>query len=90
MATAVGKVKGRYQRYRSGEKGGYYSFKGIRYGRVPVRFRAAEPEIAWAGIRDASREGNSCPHKNMILDTFKGNEDCLFLNVFTSKLPKDD
>lgn len=54
------------------------------------RFRAAEPERSWPGIRDASREGNSCPHKNMILDTFKGNEDCLFLNVFTAKMPKGE
>lgn len=54
------------------------------------RFRAAEPEKPWSGIRDASREGQSCPHKNMILDTFKGDEDCLFVNVFTTQMPKDD
>ncbi|XP_058988325.1 juvenile hormone esterase isoform X2 [Musca domestica] len=91
--TSLGKIRGRFQKFRSGERGGYYSFKGIRYGQAPVgdrRFRAAEPERSWAGIRDASREGNSCPHKNMILDTFKGNEDCLFLNVFTMKLPKGE
>lgn len=54
------------------------------------RFRAAEPEKAWSGVRDASREGQSCPHKNMILDTFKGDEDCLYLNVFTTRMPKED
>ncbi|XP_073818275.1 juvenile hormone esterase isoform X2 [Musca autumnalis] len=93
VTTSLGKIRGRFQKFRSGERGGYYSFKGIRYGQAPVgekRFRAAEPERSWAGIRDASREGNSCPHKNMILDTFKGNEDCLFLNVFTMKLPKGE
>ncbi|KAM7363426.1 esterase B1 isoform 2-T2 [Cochliomyia hominivorax] len=93
VTTSVGKIRGRFQKYRSGERGGYYSFKGIRYGQAPVgdrRFRAAEPEKSWSGIRDASREGNSCPHKNMILDTFKGNEDCLFLNVFTNKMPKGE
>ncbi|XP_046806067.1 juvenile hormone esterase isoform X2 [Lucilia cuprina] len=93
VTTSAGKVRGRFQKYRSGERGGYYSFKGIRYGQAPVgdrRFRAAEPEKSWSGIRDASREGNSCPHKNMILDTFKGNEDCLFINVFTAKLPKGE
>ncbi|XP_036324354.1 esterase B1 isoform X3 [Rhagoletis pomonella] len=93
VQTSLGKVRGRFQKYRSGERGGYYSFKGIRYGEAPIgtrRFRAAEPEKAWFGVRDASREGNSCPHKNMILDTFKGSEDCLFLNVFTTQLPKAD
>uniref|UniRef100_A0A1A9X418 Carboxylic ester hydrolase n=1 Tax=Glossina brevipalpis TaxID=37001 RepID=A0A1A9X418_9MUSC len=93
VRTTAGRIRGRYQKYRSGERGGYYSFKGIRYGLPPIgdrRFRAAEPERPWLGIRDASREGHSCPHKNMILDTFKGKEDCLFLNVFTSKIPKGD
>ncbi|XP_013097162.2 juvenile hormone esterase isoform X1 [Stomoxys calcitrans] len=93
VTTSAGKIRGRFQKFRSGERGGYYSFKGIRYGQAPVgerRFRAAEPERNWSGIRDASREGNSCPHKNMILDTYKGNEDCLFLNVFTVKMPKGD
>ncbi|XP_055849610.1 juvenile hormone esterase isoform X2 [Episyrphus balteatus] len=93
VTTGQGKLRGRFQRYRSGENGGYYSFKGIRYGMPPTgnaRFRAPIPERPWYGVRDALREGNSCPHKNMILDTFKGNEDCLFLNVFTTKLPKGD
>ncbi|XP_044251385.1 esterase B1 isoform X1 [Drosophila takahashii] len=91
--TSLGKVRGRYQKYRSGERGGYYSFKGMRYGAAPTgarRFRAAEPEKPWSGIRDASREGQSCPHKNMILDTFKGDEDCLFINVFTTRMPKEE
>ncbi|XP_052855781.1 esterase B1 isoform X1 [Drosophila gunungcola] len=91
--TSLGKVRGRYQKYRSGERGGYYSFKGMRYGAAPTgarRFRAAEPEKPWSGIRDASREGQSCPHKNMILDTFKGDEDCLFVNVFTTRMAKEE
>ncbi|XP_053947009.1 esterase E4 isoform X2 [Anastrepha ludens] len=93
IQTTLGKIRGRFQKYRSGERGGYYSFKGIRYGEPPIgasRFRAAKPVKPWFGVRDASREGNSCPHKNMILDTFKGSEDCLFLNVFTTQLPKED
>ncbi|XP_067618115.1 carboxylic ester hydrolase isoform X2 [Eurosta solidaginis] len=93
IETSLGKIRGRFLKYRSGEPGGYYSFKGIRYGEAPIgarRFRAAAPEKPWLGVRDASREGNSCPHKNMILDTFKGSEDCLFLNVFTTKLPGED
>lgn len=91
--SPIGKLKGRYQKYKSGEPGGYYSFKGIRYGQAPIgnrRFRSAVPEAPWMNIRSALQEGNSCPHINLILNTFKGSEDCLFLNVFTNKLPKGD
>lgn len=51
------------------------------------RFRSALPERPWKGIRNALREGSVCPHRNMLLDTFKGNEDCLFVNVYTPELP---
>uniref|UniRef100_A0A1I8NKQ9 Carboxylesterase type B domain-containing protein n=1 Tax=Musca domestica TaxID=7370 RepID=A0A1I8NKQ9_MUSDO len=34
--TSLGKIRGRFQKFRSGERGGYYSFKGIRYGQAPV------------------------------------------------------
>jgi len=37
--TSLGKVRGRYQKYRSGERGGYYSFKGMRYGAAPTGAR---------------------------------------------------
>lgn len=36
VTTSAGNVRGRFQKYRSGERGGYYSFKGIRYGQAPV------------------------------------------------------
>lgn len=54
------------------------------------RFRSALKEQPWKGIRNALREGNSCPHQNMLLDTYKGSEDCLFLNVYTKHLPNKD
>lgn len=85
-------VRGRHQAVKSGQ-GYYYSFKGIRYGQAPVgarRFRSAQPEAPWSGVRNALREGASCPHRNMLLDNFAGSEDCLFLNVFTAALPTDN
>lgn len=54
------------------------------------RFRSALPEKPWKGIRNAVREGNTCPHRNMLLDSYKGNEDCLFLNVYTKHLPNKE
>ncbi|GAB0090569.1 Carboxylic ester hydrolase [Sergentomyia squamirostris] len=90
LATPNGILRGRHQPYKSGVSGSYYSFRGIRYGQSPTgarRFRSALPEKPWKGIRLAVREGNTCPHRNILLDTFKGDEDCLFLNVYTPELP---
>ncbi|XP_055676742.1 venom carboxylesterase-6 [Lutzomyia longipalpis] len=90
LATPNGILRGRHQPYKSGIPGSYYSFRGVRYGQAPVgarRFRAALPEKPWKGVRSAVREGNTCPHRNILLDTFKGDEDCLFLNIYTPELP---
>lgn len=91
VKTNNGNLRGRYLQYKSGVKGGYFSFQGIKYGKAPIgyrRFKAPLPETPWKGIKPALREGASCPHRNMILENFKGNEDCLFLNVYTPKLPE--
>lgn len=91
VQTKSGALRGRFTQFKTGESGGYYSFQGIKYGKSPVgnrRFRAALPEDPWTGIRLAWREGPSCPHRNMILENFNGNEDCLYVNVYTPKLPK--
>lgn len=93
VTTNNGALRGRYLSYKTGIPGGYYSFQGIRYGKAPVgdrRFKAPLPETPWKGIKPAMREGSSCPHRNMILENYKGNEDCLFLNVYTPKLPDSD
>lgn len=79
-----------HQLVPEGELRGGETFSRCLINYYSLRFRAAEPEKPWSGIRDASREGQSCPHKNMILDTFKGDEDCLFVNVFTTRMPKED
>lgn len=87
----MGLIRGRHQAVKSGQ-GYYYSFKGIRYGQPPTgnrRFRSALPEQPWQGVRNALREGATCPHRNMLLDNYGGSEDCLFLNVFTPVLPTE-
>lgn len=91
--TKNGMLRGRYLPYKTGISGGYYGFQGIKYGKAPIgnrRFKAPLPEGPWKGIKMALREGASCPHRNMILENYKGNEDCLFLNVYTPKLPDSD
>nr|CAD7574329.1 unnamed protein product [Timema californicum] len=68
----------------------YYSFQGIPYARPPVgyrRFKRPEPPDSWSGIRNALVEGSACIHIDSIFKRIQGEEDCLYLNVYTPKLP---
>ncbi|XP_067001134.2 juvenile hormone esterase isoform X2 [Anabrus simplex] len=83
-----GTVRGAKARSKSG--GTYYSFKGIPYAKPPLgplRFKMAEPPEPWLGVRDALQEGSSCTQFNMYTNEFEGDEDCLYLNVYSPKLP---
>uniref|UniRef100_A0A336LYP1 Carboxylic ester hydrolase n=1 Tax=Culicoides sonorensis TaxID=179676 RepID=A0A336LYP1_CULSO len=70
----------------------YYSFKGIPYGEPPVgdlRFRAPVAHKGWSGIRNATSHGNDCVQPGTLYGT-NGDEDCLYLNVYTPNLtPKE-
>ncbi|XP_021713257.1 esterase B1 [Aedes aegypti] len=93
VLTRMGALEGRVQKVKGGGRGEFFAFKGIRYGQPPVgklRFKAPLPAQPWKGIKSAMREASVCPHRSMILDNFKGNEDCLFLNVYTPDLPIGD
>ncbi|XP_046739905.1 esterase E4-like [Diprion similis] len=69
----------------------FFAFKGIPYAKPPVgnlRFKDPVPPVIWNGSIDASRDPEPCVqfdpriHKEAI-----GNEDCLFLNIYTPRLP---
>ncbi|KAH0551917.1 esterase FE4-like [Cotesia glomerata] len=83
VTTPLGKVKGSLMTTRLGKT--IYAFRGIRYGEPPVgqqRFKQAEPVEPWEGTFDASKEGPSCGW----LESKLQSEDCLRLNVYTTKL----
>ncbi|XP_033329533.2 uncharacterized protein LOC117222127 [Megalopta genalis] len=64
-----------------------YSFRGVRYAEPPTgprRFQVATPAADWNDVFDASEEGPSCPNVRRSQPT---SEDCLRLNVYTTKLP---
>ncbi|CAH2092469.1 unnamed protein product [Euphydryas editha] len=70
--------------------GTYYSFKGIPYAKPPLgdlRFKAPQPVEPWDGIRNASKFG-PISYQNDVFTTkaILGQEDCLYLNVYTPDL----
>ncbi|XP_056134698.1 para-nitrobenzyl esterase [Lampris incognitus] len=80
--------------YRGRHRNGAYSFKGIRYAAPPVEeLRWAPPAkpLCRSGIQDANRFRSMCPQLRPLSQTGKlmGQEDCLFVNVWTPTLQVD-
>ncbi|XP_051170759.1 juvenile hormone esterase-like [Leptopilina boulardi] len=70
----------------------YFSFKGIPYAQPNVgsnKFRAPEPPEPWQGVLDATKHGSTCVFYCHIREGLFGDEDCLFLNVYTPTIDKN-
>ncbi|XP_047099611.1 esterase FE4-like [Schistocerca piceifrons] len=70
----------------------YCSFLGIPYAAPPVgplRFKPPQPAAGWSGVRDATKHGNIAPQIDMLTGKYGGDEDCLFINVCTPRLPSE-
>ncbi|XP_049799825.1 juvenile hormone esterase-like [Schistocerca nitens] len=96
-----GTLRGRKAKAPSGRP--YSAFQAIPYALPPVgrlRLKASslknyiyydqspEPPEKWSWIRNATIEPNVAPQINVFLDNQdKGDEACLYLNVYTPKLP---
>ncbi|KAF0287231.1 Venom carboxylesterase-6 [Amphibalanus amphitrite] len=90
VATKAGFVRGTTLTSLIGNE--FFSFKGIPYAQPPVgalRFRLPEPHEGWPGVRNASEHGNRCPQTDVLTHQPTGDEDCLFLNVYTPRLPSE-
>ncbi|KAF1686814.1 carboxylesterase [Pseudoxanthomonas broegbernensis] len=74
--TRAGRVRGVRER-------GVHVFRGIRYGAdtAPLRFQPPRAPSPWAGVAAALEPGASAPQRGE-----DGDEDCLFLNVWTPAL----
>ncbi|XP_011870480.1 PREDICTED: esterase E4-like [Vollenhovia emeryi] len=70
--------------------GDYYNaFRGIPYAKPPIgelRFKDPVPAEPWTGERDASKHGNVAVQLNEFTHKIEGDEDCLYLNVYTTKV----
>nr|CAI5851532.1 unnamed protein product [Callosobruchus analis] len=84
--TPLGTIKGTTLTSRLGKT--IYSFLGIKYAKPPVdelRFKPPVPIEKYEGTYDATKDGPICPQpvaKPII------SEDCLLLNVYSTKLPE--
>ncbi|XP_038219762.1 esterase FE4-like [Zerene cesonia] len=74
----------------------YFSFKGIPYAEPPVgdlRFKGPKPKTPWTGVREAKEHGpESCQYDLLSTQSakFKGEENCLYLNVYTPNIEPAD
>ncbi|CAB3260357.1 unnamed protein product [Arctia plantaginis] len=92
VETEQGKLRG--QLTRNDDNGfTYYAFKGVPYAKPPIgelRFSVPQPPQPWEGIRDATKTCNICAQFSDEMETVMGDEDCLYLNVYTPKLPSSE
>ena len=64
--------------------------KGIPYAQPPIgplRWKPPETPSHWDGVRDGSRYGAMCPQ--IIASEVKGDEDCLYINVWRPREKSD-
>jgi para-nitrobenzyl esterase len=69
------------------------AFLGVRYAAPPVgelRWRPPQPAENWSGTRKATEFGAACPQLPAgWLQTSAWSEDCLFMNIWTTRLDAD-
>ncbi|XP_069696457.1 carboxylic ester hydrolase-like isoform X2 [Periplaneta americana] len=89
-----GRLQGHRLLSRKGRE--IFSFQGIPYAKPPVgelRFQPPQPPEPWTGVLDATKEGPDCMQRPLPprpkSPEVVGDEDCLYLNVYTPLLPAD-
>ncbi|XP_061594906.1 para-nitrobenzyl esterase [Cololabis saira] len=87
VLTDCGEFRGRH-------KNGAFSFKGIPYAAPPVgslRWAAPADPVCRSGVVEASRFRSVCPQVRPMSSRGRvmGQEDCLFVNVWTPSLQRD-
>jgi len=86
--TKLGNLWGTIEETRAGIR--ILAFRGIKHLQPPVgklRWRPPVFSPKWEGVKEAKLNGHVCPqHLSSKPDIWVGEEDCLWLNVFTRDL----
>ncbi|KAL3288034.1 hypothetical protein HHI36_002486 [Cryptolaemus montrouzieri] len=85
-----GQLEGTIMRTKGGRA--FSAFLGIPYAEPPMgelRFKAPVPIKPWEGILQATKSHPFCPQEDYFSAKIIGEENCLFLNVYTPRLPHE-
>lgn len=88
--TSLGSIQGNEEKTVLGKK--IYSFLGVPYAKPPIgeyRFEAPRPVEKWRGRWSATENAPECLQHMLnydIPDLITGEEDCLYLNIYTPSL----
>ncbi|XP_039295370.1 uncharacterized protein LOC111060276 [Nilaparvata lugens] len=83
VELSYGKLQGDFIVAKDGTK--YEGFMGVPYAKPPVgelRFEEPQPLANWTGVFNASTPGGDCIQFSHLKYKIKGNEDCLYLNLY--------
>ncbi|KAJ8950496.1 hypothetical protein NQ318_015240, partial [Aromia moschata] len=86
-----GVVRGKYVVTKGGRQ--FSAFLGIPFAKPPLgelRFKPPVPNDPWVGEFNATKVHPVCPQRDVYRRTslIEGEEDCLYLNVYTPQLPQ--
>ncbi|KAK5647002.1 hypothetical protein RI129_005466 [Pyrocoelia pectoralis] len=84
-----GKIKGKFWTSRQGKT--FSAFLSIPYAQPPIGDLRFKPPVAagpWNGTLDGTNDHAVCPQRNIYTrsEIIEGEEDCLYLNVYTPQL----
>ncbi|GLH15213.1 Esterase FE4 [Gryllus bimaculatus] len=93
VRTAQGEIRGQQKEAVTGST--YLSWNGVPYAKPPVgelRFKDSLSPEPWEGVRDALEDGSMCIQPRLGDGVWPdgstiGDEDCLFLNIYSPQLP---
>ena len=88
VATWLGRVQGVEGETSRGSP--YVRFNRVPYAEAPVgplRLRDPVAKLPWQRVLDGGAATPKCPQVDLLTGNATGQEDCLFLNIYTPRLP---
>ncbi|ODN06368.1 Venom carboxylesterase-6 [Orchesella cincta] len=71
----------------------HYEFRSVPYSKPPIghlRFKVPEEPDPWTDTLDTVKFPEYCIQYNVFWNSTEGTEDCLYLSIFTPKLPTSE